>query len=492
LNAQTTTEGAMAEPIGIDDIEDVVSSVRRLVSHEARSRPVSRNQALDRLLLTPALRVVSDEPPEAVPDLNQGWVDLEAGAAAEPLASGALAEVYVLSNDVVPGTEDSSTQVVEGEWGQSFWSESEPPLAEIALVAEDAELVTSDAQPADELNTAPWAQEDAGWLEAEPSTEAGLASAEEPQLEAVSSLVEEPEVVLARLHESERAQVLETDVESLPEPEGLSVPEQERELEPVSALVEEPEVVLVRLNEPEPVLGSDTESMPEPERLSVPEQEREPEPLSALVEEPEVILARLNEPEPAQVLESDVESLPEPERLSVPEQEREPEPLSALVEEPEVVLARLNEPEPAQVFESGMESSPQPESLSVPVTVPEPELEPVSALAIESEPVQALAQELSPASALEPEAEPLPQPDIVAQPLQSEGAAVPGSAEVVPGLTDADGNPITVLDEAALNEMVRALIREELQGALGERITHNVRKLVRAEINRALTARALD
>jgi cell pole-organizing protein PopZ len=59
-------------------------------------------------------------------------------------------------------------------------------------------------------------------------------------------------------------------------------------------------------------------------------------------------------------------------------------------------------------------------------------------------------------------------------------------------LTDADGNPITVLDEAALNEMVRALIREELQGALGERITHNVRKLVRAEINRALAARALD
>jgi hypothetical protein len=36
------------------------------------------------------------------------------------------------------------------------------------------------------------------------------------------------------------------------------------------------------------------------------------------------------------------------------------------------------------------------------------------------------------------------------------------------------------------------MIREELQGALGERITRNVRKLVRAEINRALIARDLD
>jgi hypothetical protein len=57
---------------------------------------------------------------------------------------------------------------------------------------------------------------------------------------------------------------------------------------------------------------------------------------------------------------------------------------------------------------------------------------------------------------------------------------------------DADGTPLAVLDEAALQEIVRQMIREELQGALGERITRNVRKLVRAEINRALIARDLD
>jgi hypothetical protein len=39
--------------------------------------------------------------------------------------------------------------------------------------------------------------------------------------------------------------------------------------------------------------------------------------------------------------------------------------------------------------------------------------------------------------------------------------------------------------------MVSEIVRQELQGALGERITRNVRKLVRREIQRALTAHDL-
>ncbi len=35
-------------------------------------------------------------------------------------------------------------------------------------------------------------------------------------------------------------------------------------------------------------------------------------------------------------------------------------------------------------------------------------------------------------------------------------------------------------------------MREELQGKLGERITQNVRKLVRREVKRVLEARNLD
>lgn len=48
---------------------------------------------------------------------------------------------------------------------------------------------------------------------------------------------------------------------------------------------------------------------------------------------------------------------------------------------------------------------------------------------------------------------------------------------------------LPVLDTAALSDLIREILREELRGPLGERITSNLRKLVRAEIARALAAR---
>ncbi len=54
----------------------------------------------------------------------------------------------------------------------------------------------------------------------------------------------------------------------------------------------------------------------------------------------------------------------------------------------------------------------------------------------------------------------------------------------------ADGTEF--IDEDILRGIVRDMIRQELQGDLGERITSNVRKLVRAEINRALAAHVYD
>lgn len=72
-----------------------------------------------------------------------------------------------------------------------------------------------------------------------------------------------------------------------------------------------------------------------------------------------------------------------------------------------------------------------------------------------------------------PPAQPEPQPEAAAG----------------PGLFDGDE---AELDEEMLREIVRDIIREELAGTLGERITRNVRKLVRVEINRALAAREFD
>lgn len=63
-------------------------------------------------------------------------------------------------------------------------------------------------------------------------------------------------------------------------------------------------------------------------------------------------------------------------------------------------------------------------------------------------------------------------------------------ASVEPHLfVDAQG---AAFEEQVLRELVRDIIRDELQGGLGERITRNIRKLVRAEIARALATQALD
>ncbi|MDE4274290.1 hypothetical protein PXK58_08190 [Phaeobacter gallaeciensis] len=61
------------------------------------------------------------------------------------------------------------------------------------------------------------------------------------------------------------------------------------------------------------------------------------------------------------------------------------------------------------------------------------------------------------------------------------------TAETLDALTEED----SYLDEDSLRELVAEIVREELQGALGERITRNVRKLVRREIHRALAAQDL-
>ena len=73
--------------------------------------------------------------------------------------------------------------------------------------------------------------------------------------------------------------------------------------------------------------------------------------------------------------------------------------------------------------------------------------------------------------------------DILSQPK----ADVANEADLPDGDAELD-DTAEFLNEDILREIVRDMIREELQGKLGERITRNVRKLVRAEVNRALAA----
>jgi hypothetical protein len=65
-------------------------------------------------------------------------------------------------------------------------------------------------------------------------------------------------------------------------------------------------------------------------------------------------------------------------------------------------------------------------------------------------------------------------------------------AEDTPEDTNEDDIGLSASEEEALRQMIAEVVRSELQGALGERITRNVRKMVRREIHRALTAKELE
>ncbi|MCH2169081.1 MAG: hypothetical protein MK107_15300 [Oceanicola sp.] len=92
-----------------------------------------------------------------------------------------------------------------------------------------------------------------------------------------------------------------------------------------------------------------------------------------------------------------------------------------------------------------------------------------------------------------------------ADPAETRPAAPPAEEALVDQLADAVRHQIAealpaqmeelrpqLLDEDALRPLVADLIRKELSGDLGERITGSVRKLVRQEIQRAITVRRLE
>lgn len=82
-------------------------------------------------------------------------------------------------------------------------------------------------------------------------------------------------------------------------------------------------------------------------------------------------------------------------------------------------------------------------------------------------------------------ATPEPAPEAPAPQPESATAPQPARApEIV-------GDDVAFIDEDDLQILVARIVREELRGQLGERITQQVRKLVRAEIARALDDRNL-
>lgn len=122
-------------------------------------------------------------------------------------------------------------------------------------------------------------------------------------------------------------------------------------------------------------------------------------------------------------------------------------------------------------------------SLPDPEPAPEPEIEPLEDLAPFAD--------LQPETAL-PEDETVPEHEALAEDETLEtgdpfaGGAVEEDDPFAPEAGESADPEGLALDEQVLRDMVAEIVRQELQGALGERITRNVRKLVRREIQRAL------
>ena len=94
------------------------------------------------------------------------------------------------------------------------------------------------------------------------------------------------------------------------------------------------------------------------------------------------------------------------------------------------------------------------------------------------------ASEAAAKHAAPPDFAPEPQPEIKSE--------RPSQRDMADEDTFAFASDDQLIDEEALRDLVSDIVRAELQGALGERITRNVRKLVRREIHRALTAQELE
>ncbi|MDX8353866.1 hypothetical protein [Cognatiyoonia sp. IB215182] len=103
-------------------------------------------------------------------------------------------------------------------------------------------------------------------------------------------------------------------------------------------------------------------------------------------------------------------------------------------------------------------------------------------------PIAALAEpdpSTSPPEVEQEDADPTLSPPDIASQIAQEVAKAFGVREVA-------HNIMNDMEDDTLRLMVTEIIRDELAGELGEKITRNVRKLVRREINRAFMARGLD
>ncbi len=241
-----------------------------------------------------------------------------------------------------------------------------------------------------------------------------------------------------------------------------------------------------------------------------PAAEAEPAAADSVEEAPyEEAVDELSAAEPlalAEVIQAAAPDEAEVEELEAPASE--PETLEAKIaalealisgdsdtpEKAEIAVHEETAPDAAQIAEADPED-PAEEALAWEDHQPEAEPEAAQATTV----AEPSAEEAPAEDEIAEDAAPAADPFVFVHRNHPSGPEAPaGVAPEKPAAADETDTPIAagtdgaVIDEEALRDMVVDIVREELQGALGERITRNVRRLVRREIHRALASQELD
>ncbi len=384
----------MPDPLTSADVEDVLGSIRRLVSEEAAAKAKKGGEA-DKLVLTPAHRVGEPEAPGDGP-LRLG----------EPVGGPAA------TTDLAEELADLEARMSERA---ERWREDDhlSPPEDIEALEEEAALagIRKSDEPAADLAEPEIEPEGAVAEAAEPGS-----TQEDPAAGAVEGDTQE--------REAEAGESDPVEEEAAAEPEAL-----EPAVEEPDAEAPAPEAEIAEAEEPD---------------AEAPEHEAE------IAETEAVEVASEAEASDA----TDEGSAAEEEEFAIAEEDSVAADEEAFGLEAEELAAEDDDASDYDAWEpAGEEGQPGfrgPGAAGAEAVLEEP-------------PIEAALVRLATAPSLPEAAENVGKPDLE-----------------------------SLLDEAELRALVAEVLREELKGPLGERITRNVRKLVRREIAQALSSMDID
>ncbi len=454
----------MSDPAKPAEIEDVLSSIRRLVTEDNRTKPSvvrpARLGLTDRLVLTPADRVeakpelappVQDTPSEPESRTDDATADAPAfdkevaaffqpdpesepaqsesdpvdHAAAQPddevieIASDERKSGFDLAGPPAPGTADEPTKTILMETDADIeladapvWSDGSAFLLETAQRTEALEKALQPAEPKE--------------------TDAALTQADDDHAEMANA----PETTLTNAEHRGAAPADESAEMSGPTLDENESPEDASDMEMASDADD---------GVAETTGAGAGESPPDPDRGPVVDNQ----------------IAATADQDTGETAETED---PLDDAVSEPAETTRAASLSAKIEALETAIAETQDDWEPDGVGTDDNAGTAGEALQWQDHDPETGVDTPDVAALES--------------LMQFRARPRPEPEEVKLPDRT-------TSEI-----SLPGEPI--LDEEALRDMVADIVRQELQGVLGERITRNVRKLVRREIQRALSVQELE